>query len=199
MLSRIVFISVFLFALEGHSATRAQKRLYRYLKSPYSTWSLGLTNWQETIDIQSDAQAATLETSFTGLSFGCLRQKPFKKLKWIRSYGATFDLGVAKAQAGFPAVDRLKEQPWLRANLQYGYVYRTSFRTNIAFYVPVSYKHLLWDIEDNLTVNDDAFSIGLSGRYDYKYSSKLTITFGLEHQFMWNASIWSINLAREFR
>ena len=199
MLSKILFIIVFLFASESQAATRAQKRLYRYLKSPYSTWHIGLSSWQETIEIVSDSQDAALETSFTGLTLGYLKQKPFKKLKWIRSYGATFDFGIAKAQAGFPALDRLKEQPWVRASLVYGYVYRTSFRTNLAFYMPISYKHLLWDIEDTLTVNDNGFSVGLSGRYDYKLNAKNTISFALEHQFMWNASIWTLNFGREFR
>lgn len=199
MLSKILFVFVFLFANNGHSATKAQKRLYRYLKSPYSTWHLGLSSWQELIEVESASQPATLETSFTGLNLGYLRQRPHKKLKWVRSYGASLDFGIAKAQAGAPAVDRLKEQPWLRASLLYGYIYRTGFRTSLGFFVPVSYKHLLWDIEDSLVLKDNGFSVGLSGSYLYKFNSKTSLSFMLEHQFMWNASIWTINIGREFR
>lgn len=199
MFSKILFIMIILFSFESFSATRAQKRMYRYLKSPFSVLQLGLSGWQETIEIVSDSENASLETSFTGLSFGYLRYQPLKRLKWMRSFGATLDFGTAKAQAVEPAVDRLKEQPWLRASLIYGYQHRTGFRTSLGLFLPVSYKLLLWDIEDTLTVNDEAFSVGLSGKYTYKLNIRTTISFALEHQFMWDASIWTVKFGREFR
>lgn len=196
----VLFFIIFVFSTEGVAAGKKLSQVRRFLSTEYKAWDYGLTTWQESFNVESFGNKDLMTTRFEGLVLAYTWNKPFKKkLRWLRMYGLEGDLGYLKGSALKGAGDQVKNQMFLMASGFYGYRYRTTMRSEVNFFMPLTIKTVMWSVEDSLKIEDQMYSVGLGGSFTFRMGLRSSISLQLSHQFMWDASVWSFRYTRDLR
>ncbi len=160
----------------------------------------GLTLWQEAIDASRDSASGKLNTQSEGLAFTLIYANPFPHSRWSYTYGGDFGLGFIKGASNkrtFP--DTVRNQRWVYVGGRVGVMNRTSTRTSYGFELPVLYRIISWDINDESfnPERDSSFSVGLALAYENHFSPTSTLHISIGNQYMWGATMWSIAYKRK--
>lgn len=159
--------------------------------------------WQEIIDASGTGISGSGRFQFVGYQFGANHNKPLWGVRWLRQYSSQLALGTVKGTGdSLTFTDEFKNQSWLAASASAGLIYRTSAASEIGFYLPLSVRYINWTYADNAAIELDkktSFSAGLGFQFIQRFSRKSSLFATVAHQYVWEATQWSLGYQYSFR
>jgi hypothetical protein len=159
--------------------------------------------WQENIDASGTGISGSGRFQFVGYQFGANLNKPIWGIRWLRQYSSQLTLGTVKGTGeSLTFTDEFKNQTWLAASASAGLIYRTSAASEIGVYLPLSVRYINWTYADGAVIELDkqtSFSAGLGFQYIQRFSRKSSLIVTVAHQYVWEATQWSLGYQYSFR
>lgn len=199
---------LFIFLINSTALAQAPKAktktssLKSYLSKSFLQTNVGLTYWQETIDISNTTSSGQLAAFFEGLDFQATYLKPRQSLRSLYTYTGLLALGGAKGTASGGLSDEFAQQKWLKVGFAPGILYRTGMRTELGIRIPLEYRLTFWEVTAGSNVKIDrsnSFSYGISGVFAARYSLRAAIAATLTYHHVWQTSVWSVSWQYDFR
>ena len=174
------------------------------LKKSYYDVSVQYMVWQELIEASGPSISGDGRFQFAGYQFGLTHNKPFSGIRWVRQYASYLTVGTAKG-AGVPGgtfTDEFKNQLWLAFSVSAGLTYRTTAVSELSLFAPVSARFINWELASNAAIELDretSFSAGLGFQFTQRFSTRSAMMVSVAHQFLWEATQWSIGYQYSLR
>ncbi len=182
--------------------TRRSKSKNMLTKSYYDV-SLQYLVWQELVEATGAGIEGNARFQFAGYQFGLTHNKPISGIRWVRQYAAYLTVGTTKG-SGVSATftDEFKNQLWFAATGSMGYTYRTTAVSEISLFLPVSARMISWELASNAAIELDketSFSAGLGFQFTKRFSPRSAMMVTVAHQFVWEATQWSLGYQYSLR
>lgn len=203
--SKIFSSFLFFVFLLGCSFSQAQVSQVKKVKASatrknFSQFHMGYQVWQEAIDVKSAATESEMLTSLHGFRMGYSLHRPFNKVRWVAVYGFDLGFGVAKGAASSPLTDEVEDQNWFSGTFNPGLMYRSTSKSEIGLFVPITYRMIQWKVAEPFDPEkDSSFSAGITAAYVTRFNLRSSLMFTLTHQQLWTATIWGVGYQIDFR
>ncbi len=173
------------------------------LKKKYYDITAQYIMWQEKIDASGTGISGTGRFQFSGYQLGANLNQPFTNIRWVRQYSAHYVFGTVKGNGESGSfADEFKNQSWMAGTLAATLIYRTSAASELGLSLPVSLRAINWALADNATIElekEMSFSVGLGFQYIQRFNTRSSLVASLTHQFIWDATQWSIGYQYSLR
>lgn len=174
------------------------------LQKKYYDFTAQYIVWQEKIDASGTGISGTGRFQFSGYQLGANLNRPFSKnIRWVSQYSAHFMFGTVKGNGESGSfADEFNNQSWMGGTAAATLIYRTSAASELALTVPVSLRAINWALADNATIELEkelSFSAGLGFQYVQRFNLRSSLIAGVTHQFIWDATQWSIGYQYSLR
>lgn len=173
------------------------------LRKSYYDFSINYIVWQELIDASGTGISGQGRFSFTGTQFSLTHNRPFKNIRWVQTYSGQISLGTTKGKGdstGF--ADEFKNQMWYAVSGSAGLTYRTTAASELGAFIPVYARMISWQLASNAAIELDkktSFSVGLGLNFTQRFNTHSALQVALVHQFLWEATQWSLGYQYSFR
>lgn len=173
------------------------------LQKSYYDVSVQYMVWQELIDASGPSVAGDGRFQFSGYQFGLTHNKPINGIRWVRQYATHLTVGTAKGSGvSGTFTDEFKNQLWLALSATAGLTYRTTAVSELSVFAPISARFINWELASNAAIELDketSFSAGLGMQFTQRFSPKSAMMISVAHQFLWEATQWSIGYQYSLR
>ncbi len=173
------------------------------LRESYYDVSAQYVTWQELIDVTGAGAADNGRFQFSGYQFGLSHNKPFSNIRWVRQYSSHLTVGTTKGSGiSNTFTDEFKNQLWMSLSASAGLIYRTTAASEVGFFAPVYYRYIDWQLNENAAITLDkgtSFSAGLGFLFLQRFSTRSAMMITVGHQFVWEATQWSIGYQYSLR
>lgn len=173
------------------------------LRQDYYDVSAQYITWQELIDVTGAGAADNGRFQFSGYQFGLTHNSPFSNIRWVRQYSSYLTVGTTKGSGiSSTFTDEFKNQLWVSLSASAGLIYRTTAASEIGFFAPIYYRYINWQLNDNAAITLDkesSFSAGLGFQFTQRFSTRSALLLTVGHQFVWEATQWSIGYQYSLR
>jgi hypothetical protein len=173
------------------------------LQKDYYDVSVQYLVWNELIEASGPGITGDGRFQFAGYQFGLTHNKPFSGIRWVRQYATSLTIGTAKG-AGISGTfsDEFKNQLWASLSASAGLTYRTTAVSELSLFAPVSARFINWELASNAAIELDkeiSFSAGLGFQFTQRFSTRSALMVSVAHQFLWEATQWSIGYQYSLR
>lgn len=173
------------------------------LQKKYYDVSAQFITWQEMLDASGPSISGTGRFQFNGYQFGLSHNRPMGGIRWVRQYSSYLTIGTTKGigETG-TFTDEFKNQLWFALGASAGFIYRTTAVSEVGFFAPVSFRYINWQLAANAAIElekETSFSAGLGFLYTQRFSTKSALVISVAHQFLWDATQWTIGYQYSLR
>ncbi len=173
------------------------------LKKSYYDVSVQYLVWNELIEASGPGITGDGRFQFAGYQFGLTHNKPFSGIRWVRQYATHLTIGTAKG-SGISGTfsDEFKNQLWAALSVSAGLTYRTTAVSELSLFAPISARFISWELASNAAIELDketSFSAGLGFQFTHRFSTRSAMMVSVAHQFLWEATQWSIGYQYSLR
>lgn len=173
------------------------------LKQNYYDVSVQYIVWNELVEASGPGISGDGRFQFAGYQFGLTHNKPFNGIRWVRQYATYLTIGTTKG-AGISGTfaDEFKNQLWAALSVSAGLTYRTTAVSELSLFAPISARFISWELASNAAIELDketSFSAGLGFQFTQRFSTRSAMMISVAHQFLWEATQWSIGYQYSLR
>jgi hypothetical protein len=197
-----VFAFIILLIVSEPLLAQSKTKAKNLLQQNYYDVSAQYVVWQELVEASGPSITGEGRFQFAGYQFGLTHNKPIRGIRWVRQYASYLTVGTAKGAGQGTFTDEFKNQMWVAVSASAGLTYRTTAVSELSVFAPLSARLINWELASNAAIELDketSFSAGLGFQFTQRFSTRSAMLISVAHQFMWEATQWSIGYQYSLR